>query len=223
MSITVTDAIAQVALNMSLVKGKGMSPYSDDQVGQYLRNSHNKITEDNVWPEMTSFITRTLDSTTGKFTVALSSADGIDTYRQIKHVYVDSVNRELPQVSGYVNPLLQSTLIGYSILNIKDDPLKQYLFKITPPTISGKVGFYANLRSDFTNPKTIVPIDDDLHVFLATWMWAVDDATVPAQAEKYLNLYNDRIKSIRANVNVGPYSMNPFTGPLEQWFEYDAR
>lgn len=222
MTITVSDAIQQVALNMSLIKGSGMSPYSDDQIAQYLRQAHNKIIEDWTWPEMVVSVQRTLDGTTGKATVALAPSDGIDNYRQIKFVYIDSVRRALPQVSGYLNPLLQWSLVGYTILNNRDDPSRQYIVKIVPPTQGGQMLIVANTKADFTNPDTVVPIDDDLHTYLATWMWAVDDATNPGQVEKYLNLYDDRIKSIRANVNIGPYAMNPFNGPIEQWFEYNS-
>lgn len=205
---------------MSLVQGQGMQPYSDDQIGGYLSDSHDDITSEAVWPEMVTTLFRTLDGTTGKATVAFSLADGVTDYKQIKHVYVDSVRRELPLSSGYQNPLLQVPLVSYSVLSIKDDPNKQFLIKINPPTTAGQLAIVANLKADLSNPTTVIPIDDLLHVYRATWMYAVDDATNPGQVEKYLNLYNNRWKTIRANVNTGPYAMNPFNGPIEQWFEY---
>lgn len=218
--MNVAQAIKRVALNMSLVTGQGMQPYSDDQIGQYIADAHDIISSKAVWPELVTSLTRTLDGTTGKATVAFTPADGILDYKQIKHIYVDSVRRELPVSSGYQNPLLQVPLVSYSVLSIAEDPNKQFFIKINPPTTAGRLAIVANIKADLSNPNTVIPIDDLLHVYLATWMYAVDDATNPGQVEKYLNLYNDRWRDIRANVNAGPYAMNPFNGPIEQWFEY---
>lgn len=218
--MNVAAAIKRVALNMSLVTGQGMQPYSNDQIGQYLADAHDMITSKWVWPEMVTTLTRTLDGTTGKPTVAFSPSDGITDYKQIVHVYVDSVRRELPLSSGYQNPLLQVPLVSYSVLSIANDPLKQFFIQINPVTTVGNLAIVANLKADLTDPNTVIPIDDLLHVYLASWMYAVDDATNPGQVEKYLNLYNDRATVIRDNVNTGPYSLNPFNGPIEQWFEY---
>lgn len=217
---TVAEMIKNVALNMSLVTGQGMQPYSDDQIQKYIKDSHDMITSKWVWPEMVTLLTRTLDGTTGKSTVAFSPSDGITDYKQIKHVYIDSVRRELPVSSGYQNPLLQVPLVSYSVLSIKDDPNKQFLIRINPITTAGQMALVANLKADLSSADAVVPIDDLLHEYLATWMYAIDDATNPGQVEKYLNLYNDRAKDIRSNVNTGPYAMNPFNGPIEQWFEY---
>jgi len=216
----VSDAIKKVALNMSLINGIGMSPYSDDQVQNYLSNAHDMIVAKWVWPELVSTVIRTLDGTTGKVTVGFTIADGITDYKQIKHVYSDAIYRELPLVSGTANPLLQTFLVGYSILNIKDDPNKQFLIKIQPPTTVGQIAVVANLKADFSDPNTTIPVDDLLHIWIATWMWAEDDATNPGQAEKYLNLWQDRAKDIRSNVNVGPFALNPFNGPNQTWWEY---
>lgn len=219
---TVAEAIVKVARNMSLIEGQNMSPYSDDQIAQYLSNAHDMLTAKYVWPELVSTLTRTLDGTTGKVTVAFSAADGITDYKQIKHVYSANVQRELPLISGIINPLMQSSVIGYRPLNITEDPLKQYLIKIQPVTWTGQIAVVANLKADFSNTDTVIPIDDLLHIWIATWMYAEDDATNPAQAEKYLRLWEDRIKDIRSNVNVGPYALNPFNGPLDQWWMLDV-
>lgn len=215
----VATAIQKVALNMSLVTGQNMSPYSEDQVQNYLSNAHDMIIEKWVWPELIETAFKTLDAVTGKATVAFNAADGIYSYRQIKHVYLDSVYRELPQVSGAVNPLIQTFSYGYSVLSIREDPSKQFLIKIQPPTTSGQMAIVYNLKADFSNPDTVIPIDDLLHIWIATWMWAEDDATNPGQAEKYANLWQDRAIDIRSNVNTGPYALNPFNGPNQTWWE----
>ena len=90
---TVAEAIVKVALNMSLVSGQGMSPYSDDQIAQYLSNAHDMLTAKYVWPELNTSIIKTLDGTTGKVTVAFNAAEGITDYKQIKQIYRENVQR----------------------------------------------------------------------------------------------------------------------------------
>lgn len=216
----VSEAIPKVALNMSLINGAGMSQFADDQLQNYLSNAHDMLVEKYVWPELVSTFFKTLDGTTGKATIAFAPADGFLNYRQIKHVYSSQVYRELPLVSGSFNPLMPGFQVGYSIINTLDDPSKQYIIKISPPTTTGDIAIVVNRKADFTNPDTVIPIDDLIHIWIATWMYAEDDATNPAQAEKYFNLWQDRIKDIRTNVNIGPYALNPFNGPNQTWWEY---
>lgn len=217
----VADAIKKVALNMSLVTGPGMSPYSDDQIGQYLADAHDMLTSKYTWPEMTHTFIKTLDGTSGRITVGFVPENGITDYKQIKHVYSRNVNRELPVISGIVNPLQTSSLLGYQFLSIVDDPDKELFIRVLPVTTVGDIAIVASVKADFTDPLTTIPIDDLLHIWIATWMYAEDDATNPAQAEKYLNLWQDRILDLRSNVNQGPFAMNPFNGPLDQWVIVD--
>lgn len=219
--MNIAEAIKKVALNMSLVTGQGMSPYSDDQIGNYLSNAHDMITTKYTWPEMVHTVTRTLDGVTGKFTVNIPPSEGITDYKQIKHVYSENVERELPIISGIINPLRTSSLLGYQPLSIVDDPNKRFFIRVLPLTTVGQVAVVASVKADFTDPETVIPIDDLLHIWIATWMYAEDDATNPAQAEKYLNLWQDRVLDLRSNVNQGPFAMNPFNGPLDQWLVVD--
>lgn len=216
----VSEAIPKVALNMSLINGANMSSYSDDQIQQYLSDAHSMLTSKYVWPELVTTFVKTLDGITGKATIAFTAADGFDDYKQIKHVYSSQVYRELPLVSGSYNPLMPGFQVGYSIINTIDDPSKQYIIKISPATTTGDIAIVVNRKANFNDPDTVIPIDDLLHIWIATWMWAEDDATNPGQAEKYSDLWQDRVKDVRSNVNVGPFALNPFNGPNQTWWEY---
>lgn len=199
-----------------------MSPYSDDQLANYLDNAHEMITTEFVWPEMVNTFIKTLDGTTGKITVGFQASDMLLDYKQIKHVYSDAVVRELPLLGSVNNPLLSSPLIGYRPLSLVEDPNHRYMIIVQPTTLTGKVAIVANLKADLTDPAAVIPIDPLLHIWCATWMFAVDDGTNPGQADKYLRLYNNRSMMLRASVNNGPVALNPFNGPTSQWWEDNA-
>lgn len=216
---TVSEAIVKVARNMSLVEGANMSPYSDDQIAQYLGNANLMLMEKGDWPELEVTATKTLDGTTGKATVAFTSADKFTTYRRIKGVYCQGMRGKVPMLTGYNNPLLAGPEIAWSPTNIVDDPNQQYIVRMSPVTMTGNIAIIYNATADFSDGDTVIPIDSLLHEWIATWMWAEDDGTNPGQAEKYLNLWQDRLKDIQANINAGPVSLVPFNGPTDQWWE----
>ena len=216
---TVSEAIVKVALNMSLVPGANMSPYSDDQIGHYLRNANLMLMEKGDWPELEVTSTKVLDGTTGKITVAYTAADLFTTYRRIKGVYCQSLRGKVPQLTSYNNPLFTNPEIAWSPTNIVDDPNGVYIIKMTPVTMTGNVAIVYNATADFSDGDTVIPIDSLLHEWIATWMWAVDDGTNPDQVDKYLNLWQDRLKDIQGNISQGPVSLTAYNGPSsDQWF-----
>lgn len=217
---TVSEAIVKVARNMSLVTGTGMSPYSDDQVSQYLGNANLLLMEKGNWPELMVTAVKTLDGTTGKATVAFTSADKFATYRRIKAVFVEGAARKIPMLTNYNNTLFDPVPeLGWIPTNIVDDPNMQYIVKIKPYTMTGRMAIVYDAAADFDDPDTVIPIDSLLHEWIATWMWAEDDGTNPGQAEKYLNLWQDRLKDIQGNMNAGPVSLESFNGPTSTWWE----
>lgn len=218
---TVAEAITKVALNLSLVTGTNMSPFSDDQLGQYLSNANDMIMAKGNWPELEATATKVLDGTTGKITVAFTAADGLTDYKYIKQVYTQASQSPLPKIARRGNPLFELPQIGWKPLNIVDDPNKQYFFSVYPVTQTGSCAIVYNIKLDFSDPDTVIPVDDLLHIWCATWMYAEDDGTNPGQAEKYFNLFQDRWKDIHGLANSGDVSLTTASAPDTMWRELD--
>lgn len=217
---TVAEAIVKVARNLSLVVGQNMSPYSDDVLGQYLANANLLLMEKLSWPELLVTSVKTLDGTTGKATVAFSSTDLLATYRRIKAVYWEGMRGKVPMITNYNNTLFDPVPeIGWLPTNIVDDPNRQYVVKLKPVTLTGRMAIVYDATADFDDPDTVIPFDELLHIWIATWMWAEDDGTNPGQAEKYLNLWQDRLKDVQGNMNSGPIALEAFNGPTSTWWE----
>lgn len=217
---TVAEAIQKVALNMSLATGVNINTYSNDQVGQYLGNANLMLMEKANWPELSVNAVKTLDGTTGKATVAFTSADLFTTHRRIKAVYWEGMRGKVPMLTNYNNTLFDPVPeIGWMPTNIVDDPTHQYIIKLKPVTLTGRMAIVYDATADFDDPDTVIPFDELLHVWIATWMWAEDDGTNAGQAEKYLNLWQDRLKDIEGNMNAGPIALEAFNGPTSTWWE----
>lgn len=221
--ITVRDAITQVARNCSLVNGVNMTPYSDDTILGYLIAAHEHIIGESEWAEMIVWRTRTLDGVTGLVTQLIT--DTVN-WKSIVRIYHELYQTPMPVLTSYINPLFDSTLAqGYRGIPPEEDNATdagKYLVKFYPPNLTGTVLFQIHREVDFETDTTVIPIDWWLHVYLASWMYAVDDGTNPAQIDKYLKLADKRMKQVNAMENSRPTSLTPGSIMPSQWWEDDA-
>ena len=219
---TVRDAITQVARNVSLVNGVNMTPYSDDTVLGYLIAAHEHINAEHEWAEMMVWRTRTLDGVAGLITVLITDTDN---WKDVVRIYHELYQTPMPVLTSYINPIYQSALLqGYRGIPPEEDNVGtgKYLVKFYPAELTGNVLFQLRRQVDFEDDTTIIPIDWWMHVYFASWMYAVDDGTNPAQIDKYLKLADKRMKQITALENSRPSPSTPGSILPSQWWEDDA-
>lgn len=217
---TIQDAITQVARHMSLVDGQ-VSPYSPDLIVSYLQGAHEFIKDEEDWQEMTLWYNRTLDGSTGKMTQTLPFKD----WKKIKRVYHESFQTPLPMLSNYVNPLASTLLLGYRGMSPTEDLTtgdNRYLIMFYPLTLAGRVLLHVERDIEWTNPDAELPIDWWLHVYHASWQYALDDGTNPGQVTKYELLFNRRLSQIRSKEGSRPVLLQPNQVIPNDWFEQDA-
>lgn len=221
---TLREAITQVVRNMSLVNGVNMTPYSEDTVTAYLIGAHEHIVKEHEWSEMVVWRQRTLDGVTGKVTELITDTQD---WKDIRRIYHDSTQTPLALLSSYVNPLTSSLLFGYRGLPPEEDNTSssgKYLVQFYPATLTGNVLFHIDRQIDFTaDPDTVrLPVDWWLHVYMASWMYATDDGTNPAQIDKYDKLAQKRLRQITAREASRPSFTNPNQMIPNDWWESDA-
>ena len=217
---TIEEAITQTTRNMSLVNAASMTPYSDDLVMSYLHGAHMAIRDDQPWDELNIAHTRTLDGTTGKITEKITE---VTDWKDIIRVYHESSQQPLGKVTRWSNPLISSTLVGFRGMSKVEDPDSggRYLVQFFPLTLTGQVLFQSQLSIDWDSRDTELPIDWWLHVYHASWQFALDDGTNPGQIKKYETLFNDRLKSVKNKENKFPVSLDPYQAIPNVWTESD--
>lgn len=221
--VTVRDAITQVARNMSLVNGVNMTPYSDDTVLGYLIAAHAHVLGEAEWAEMVVWRSRVLDGVNGLITQLITDTDN---WKDVIRIYHELYQTPMPVLTSYINPIYNSSLSqGYRGLPPEEDnqtAAGKYLVKFYPATLTGNVMFQLVRRVDFENDTSVIPIDWWLHVYLASWMYAVDDGTNPAQIDKYLKLSDKRMKQVTAMESSRSTPSTPGSILPSQWWEDDA-
>lgn len=222
---TIDDAITQVARNMSLVNGQGMTPYSDDAVIAYLAQAHDMIAKKSEWDEMVIWRTRALDGVSGRITTLIPNTDA-DDWKSIIRIYHDATQTPLARLSSYANPLTSTLLYGYKGMAPEEDnpgaATGKYLVTFYPLTLAGNVLFQIARTIDFTSRDTILPIDWWWHVNLASWLFACDDGTNPTQISKFERLMQDSEDTIMALENSRPSNAQPNQMIPGDWWVDDA-
>ena len=219
---TLRDAVTQVVRNMSLTNGVNMTPYSDDTIVSYLIAAHEQIMGEAEWSEMIVWRDRTLDGVNGLVTELITDTDD---WKKIRRIYHESAQTPMAMLSSYTNP--QTTMIGFGYRGLPPEEDNtgiggRYLVRFYPPTLTGRVMFQIERSLDFTDDTTVLPVDWWLHVYIASWMYAADDGTNPAQLQKYMQLADKRMKQINAAENSRHSFTNPNQSIPNEWFEDDS-
>src|SRR5687768_7285100 len=119
-SITLGDAITQVARNMGLTNQPQLTPYSNDAVIAYLEQAHDMIVGEREWSEMVVWRERTLDGTLGLITELITDTKD---WKRIRRIYHESMQTPLAVISTYTNPLepTASLVFGYRGMPPEED------------------------------------------------------------------------------------------------------
>lgn len=218
---TVGDAITEIAQNISLVNGQGMTPYSDDLMISLLQQANHFIRLEQIWDEMVLSYTRTLDGTTGRITLGVPSTE-VSTPLSIFRVFHESSIKPLPRTSARTNPLIATAMYGYGLLSPAQDPGPQkLLLQFSPITLTGSVYFQAKAKFDFTDRDLVIPVDFWLHVWRACYQYAQNDGTNPGQIDSFKDNYNNTLKLVKDAQNSAPISADPYRLTSDTWWESD--
>lgn len=219
--VTVSDAVREVAQNCSLVNGSGMTPYSDTMIMSLLQQAHEFIINEQNWSDNRLVYNRVLDGTTGRMTVGIPATE-VKNARSIFRVYHESSSKPIPRVSGYLNSMVNTGRFGWERIAVAQDPGPQKLMlQWYPLTLTGNIQLWARASYDFSDPDLEVPIDFWTHVWRASWQYAVNDGTNPAQIDSFKNNYNEMLRLVKDSENEAGTQLDPFAIQPDQWYESD--
>lgn len=220
---TLRDAVTQVARNMSLTDGVNMTPYSDTTIVSYLIAAHQHILGEAEWSEMMVWRPRVLDGVSGLVTELITDTDD---WKDVARIYHELYQTPMPVISSYTNPIFSTSLMqGYRGLPPEEDnqtDAGKYLVRFYPYNLTGNVLFQMHRKIDWTLDEAVIPIDWWTHVYIASWMYAADDGTNPAQLDKYMKLGQKRLGQVMAMENSRPTTHSPGSIMPTQWWEEDA-
>jgi hypothetical protein len=152
----------------------------------------------------------------------------IEDYTDIRVVWPDGRNKPLRELSQSINPsTMGNGTRGWYMT--PDYTIPNRPFKVLP--IGGVQSVVVHALQHSPTPlglKDKVYLDPLLLMYDACWMYAVDDATIPAQVQKYQMLAHKRRTRMIAQTGNQPLELDPrypagdiFDGPDNDFFVLD--
>lgn len=222
MPALVSDIVNAVITELSQVPGIATQIYSAGRILQHVQDALLLELEDMWWPDYMTYIGPVaLDGSTGQLTADLVGPLGkITEYRDIAAVFKDGTNRKLRELPQSINPLTLNS--GLSTLYLAPDySVPARPFRVYPIDSGASVVVWARQRPllPLTN-SALVYIDQLLLQYDATWMYAVDDGTIPAQVNKFQTLAQNRRRMVKASFGQHPIMLDPYSNELEANTEF---
>jgi hypothetical protein len=151
-----------------------------------------------------------VDGITGSLTQDLvGPLATITEYRDIAAVFPADRNRKLRELPQSINPHILTSGIT-SVYMAPDYSVPARPFKVYPATSTTSVIVWARQRPKLplTNADKVY-IDQLLLQYDASWMYCVDDGTVPSQVNKFQVLAQNRRRMIKAGFAQHPLELDP--------------
>ena len=197
---TVADVVNDVITQLSQVPGVATQIYAADRIRLFVQDAVTLEQDELWWPQLMYFQKVPLDGVNGFLTQDLKGPIGfVDEYQDVAAVYPDGSNRKISELPGSVNPFnLNNSGIGPLFVSA-DATAPHRPFRVWPGTAAGSVVVWArqNMPIPISDTDKIY-MDRLLLTYDASWMYCVDDGTIPAQVNKFQMLAQKRRKQVIA-------------------------
>ncbi len=211
MPVIVQDIVNAVINELSQVPGVATQIYASGRILQHVQDALLLELEEMWWPDYMTYIGPIpLDGVTGGLTQDLvGPLATITEYRDIAAVFPENSNRKLREFPQSLNPMMLTSGIR-SFYMMPDYTTPARPFRVFPTSSTIGVVVWARQR-----PKTPLAMNDKLYIdqlllqYDATWMYCVDDGTIPAQVNKFQVLAQNRRRMIKASFSQHPLELDP--------------
>lgn len=204
---TFESLINRTIRRLAMVGGTGTQLYSEDLIADMLQHTFDVVFEEVDWPQYTFWDIYALDGTLGVVTSDLSEL--VKDYEHIIAIYPENATTQLTKLSSTTNPfeLSGNTPMHYSPYNASDVKV----FHVWPKTSTGNIVVHAKTKPDAFTATSNVKFDDQCLITGACYDFLADDGSNPGAEEKFRNLFESRLKSLKNRYNNAPISLDPVT------------
>ncbi len=209
---TLRDLIDKVATRLRMEGGTTTQTYSEDAIMMGIQHKFDVLFDDYWMPQFMVYQEEyTLDGTTGVVTADLSTK--VKRFEDIQAVHNQYSRAPLPRapdgirLGEIMSPCVQP----------HNDTAK--VFRIIPVNSSGVVWLTYRLRpdTDWTD-DTVINMDEQLLILGTCYDMLEDDGLNPGASDKFLNMFNARVKQYTRNQHNMSMSGAPSqTFPLNRW------
>ncbi len=213
---TLTQLTQRVTRRIGQVPGSSVQVYSETAIAEMIQHIFDVLFVRAWWEQFMHWQTLTLDGTTGVVTTDIEAqTNPVVRFADIRIIFPGTSDRELGRFTATRNPTnITGTLPRFI------EPFGTRIFRVVPVTATGEVTIhYKSKPTNFVSADEI-DFDEQVLVLGATYDYLEDDGTNPGATEKFLNLFNSRVKALLAERHNIPIDSNPYRqSSVSQWWQ----
>lgn len=202
---TLTELVQRTITRLSMVSGVAVQVYSEDRIAEMIQHKFETTRDMLWWDDMMQWQTLT-QGANGRPTEnvvralppsPLGDEIVINQFKDVQYAWHPNRPYPLKDMPRRMNPTA-AMRTGATLYKVPD-AAKVIRFLPTEPGRVMMVRY--RMWYPLFNPNDIVPMDDQLLILGSAWDYLEDDGTNPGQAEKFRNLYNDRLRQLLSQEN----------------------
>jgi hypothetical protein len=186
---TLREIVDNVIIEAGLVAGSAVQTYTEPMAIMAVNNMFDILWRKEKWAHLWTWVRKTIDPATGKFTTTLDNVQGYEDIADIR--LADNRGRSVAQ--SFDNRHLEvtgSSALFWTALEWDDPDFQTKLIQFWPIGATGDVDVLRGKRPNkFEADNDIVPFDRTVIQAGALWYLLADDGLNPASADKALMLY----------------------------------
>lgn len=223
---TVSDIVDAVILEISQVPGVSTQIYAEPRLLQLVEDAFDLVFQENWWNAYSSYVTGTLNGTTGLLTADIlpttpSAIVPISSYTNIRTCFMSTRRRPIREFPPMTNP--NSISGSLPLYKMPDYTFPNRPIKFLPVDATGDV--IMEVRQEPLHPFALtdtIYIDTKMLVWGAAFLYVSDDGTNPGQVAKFQQLFENRLKRMKAaegDIKLSTDDRFPDSGFDDQYME----
>ena len=201
---TLQNLTQKTIKKLSLYSGTDVQIYAEDRIADMLIDAYNELIDERFWSDCMQW--REFNLTGAEGIVSETVSDYINNINDIECIFSEYNKRT--QLRKAHNTTIPQTIEGNVPQLYIKSPNVNKVFAVIPFTSTGKL--YVRYRTRLTNiyPQDIVPFDNLALIYKVCWQYTTDDGSNPAEQQKFMKLFEDRMRELRNNDTSGVYDWN---------------
>lgn len=204
---TLQNLTQTIIKKLALYSGTDVQIYAEDRIADMVKDAYKELIEERFWSDCMQWYEFNLSGSLG--VVNENVIDNITDINDIECIFSEYNQRR--QLRKAHNTTIPQTIEGDvpQLYTTSANPNK--LFAVIPFNSTGKLYVRARHKLNEIYPQDLVPFDKLALIYKVCWQYTVDDGTNPAEQQKFLKLFEDRMRELRNNESSGVYDWNDDT------------
>jgi hypothetical protein len=193
MAYKTLSALAEdVGYELSLVPGTSVQLYADEIIKRRLKDEFYVLAREPSfwWPQFMTWLTRTLDGTTGRTTVGLT---GIQQHDDIRAIFIGTNSNPMPELRRDTNP--NTYAFNQAVYEFDNDAL---MLKVYPITTTGSLYIHGRVLPTTIVNADVMQFDDVVLKWRVCYKMSETDAANAGQTSMFQGEFERAMQRLKA-------------------------